>query len=84
MLGRRDRRERKKESSQHFQSLDHMEGMLAHWEYIHVNCNFLEKKEIPLAMRPFIFFETYFKLSKYLFYRFSVSSCFKTTLFTYN
>lgn len=38
-----------------FQSLDHMEGMLAHWEYIHVNCNFLEKKEIPLAMRPFFF-----------------------------
>ena len=42
-----------------FQNLDYMKGILAHWKYIYVNCNFLEKKEIPLAMRSF-FFETYF------------------------
>ena len=77
MLGRKERRERKKVLPA-FQNLDYMKGILAHWKYIYVNCNFLEKKEIPLAMNP------YFKLSKYLFYRVSVSSCFKTTLFTYN
>lgn len=31
-------------------NLDYMKGILAHWKYIYVNCNFLEKKEIPLAM----------------------------------